>query len=240
MREENVGMIRLLLIVVCALCLNACDLMDDTPDYRYRLTVEVDTPDGVKTGSSVIEVDTAAVRSASSPASQAVSFKIRGEAVTVDLPNGRTLFALLRSPSDVQGAARVMLQLAPKYSGEPFLQQFDNIKELRGPITLPRTFPAQAHLEERSAYPLLVTFGDITDSTGVVEVDPDNLSSSLGKGMSLRRITVELTEDPVSWALGERLPWLSEYPEPSLDPGHGPEDFSLPATLRHSDFRQGY
>ncbi len=45
-----------LLCLVAALSVSACFAKDATPDYRYRLTVEVDTPDGVKTGSSVIEV----------------------------------------------------------------------------------------------------------------------------------------------------------------------------------------
>lgn len=30
-----------------ALSLSACSLTDDTPDYRYRLTVEVGTPEGL-------------------------------------------------------------------------------------------------------------------------------------------------------------------------------------------------
>ncbi|HAW37080.1 MAG TPA: hypothetical protein DCX71_13555, partial [Erythrobacter sp.] len=46
-------------VMLClALTVAGCSLTDQTPVYRYRLTVEVDTPDGVKTGSSVIEVDT--------------------------------------------------------------------------------------------------------------------------------------------------------------------------------------
>ncbi|MEP0393170.1 MAG: hypothetical protein ABJ205_00340 [Erythrobacter sp.] len=41
-----------------ALLLGGCGAEDVAPDYRYRLTVEVDTPEGLKTGSSVIEVST--------------------------------------------------------------------------------------------------------------------------------------------------------------------------------------
>lgn len=44
--------------------LGSCSGPGTTPDYRYRLTVEVGTPDGLKTGSSVIEVEQSLGRSA--------------------------------------------------------------------------------------------------------------------------------------------------------------------------------
>ena len=45
---------RMLAVAVPVLGLAACG--DSTPDYRYQLKVEVDTPEGVRTGTSVIEV----------------------------------------------------------------------------------------------------------------------------------------------------------------------------------------
>lgn len=44
--------------LVASAALPGCAAADSTPDYRYRLTVEVDTPGGLRTGSSVIEVET--------------------------------------------------------------------------------------------------------------------------------------------------------------------------------------
>ena len=51
-----------LLSAICstvAVALAGCGdvLGRDLPSYRYRLTVEVNTPEGLKTGSSVIEVE---------------------------------------------------------------------------------------------------------------------------------------------------------------------------------------
>lgn len=44
-------------LALAALMLSGCAVAEDkTPDYRYRLTVEVETPEGVKSGSSVIEI----------------------------------------------------------------------------------------------------------------------------------------------------------------------------------------
>lgn len=83
---------------------------------------------------------------------------------------------------------------------------------------------------------MLVTFGDEADPTSVTLVDPDDLVASLGEGVTLKRITAELTDEQVTTGIEARLRWLSEYPEPSLKPGHGLKDHSLPATLRHGDF----
>ncbi|NMW31963.1 hypothetical protein HKD42_07815, partial [Altererythrobacter sp. RZ02] len=73
-----------------AMTLSGCGLgPDPTPDYRYRLTVEVETPEGLKSGSSVIEVQTNIAGEYSIPTPGRVSQRLRGEAVTVDLEDGQ-------------------------------------------------------------------------------------------------------------------------------------------------------
>ena len=62
--------------------------------------------------------------------------------------------------------------------------------------------------DERSAYPMMVRFADESDPTSVALVDPDDLAASFGEGVSLRRITVELTDDPVTASIEDRLGWL--------------------------------
>ncbi len=87
-------------LLLAAMSLAGCGAADDVPDFRYRLTVEVETSEGLRTGSSVIEVQQSLGRSAMNPAGQRISRRIRGEAVAVELPLGQTLFALLRSEND--------------------------------------------------------------------------------------------------------------------------------------------
>lgn len=194
-------------LALAALLLPGCAFAEDkAPDYRYRLTVEVDTPEGVKTGSSVIEVEQTLVRAGGSPAKQAVERRVRGEAVAVDLPGGKTLFALLRSDNNVDWASYVFVYLAPPSPNEPFADQLDDVLEVTGKQVLPRMWPPVAFLKERSAYPMLVTFGDLTDPASVAEVDPDDLAATFGEGARLQRITVELTDDPVTSGIEERLP----------------------------------
>ena len=210
-----------------ALAISACASDDTAPDYRYRLTVEVETPEGLKTGSSVIEVKQRLVRAGSSPANMAVERRVRGEAVAVDLPGGRTLFALLRSDNNVDWASYVMQTLAPHSESETFAQQLDNMLLLEGEIVLPRTFPPVGHLEERSAYPMLVTFGDLDDPTSVEEVDPDDLAATFGEDVSLKRITVQVTDDPVTSGIERRLGWLGNIREMNLSNEDFPEDFPV-------------
>lgn len=229
-------------LLLAALSLAGCGLVNDVPDYRYRLTVEVETPDGLRTGSSVIEVSTSIASEYSIPTPGAVYFRARGEAVAVDLGEGRTLFALLRSTGNVDWAGNLMIRLAPtsrKIGREGVLERYNAMLRMREPRVLPRYFRNEGHLSNVPAWPMLVTFGDLDDPTSVELVDPDDFAASFGEGVSLKRITVQVTDDPVTTGIEERLGWLGEYPEPSLDPDHGPRDFSLPATLHHGDFRQG-
>lgn len=195
--------------------LSGCGLEPDpTPDYRYRLTVEVETPDGLKTGSSVIEVQTnvAGERAITSPGR--VSFKLRGEAVAVDLGEGRTLFALLRSDRDGEWAKNLMLRLGPNAPGtgnEQFITKHQTIMANKDLITLPDTLPNQGGLIDWPARPMLVTFGDLSDPTSVAQVDPDDLAASFGEGVTLKRITVQMTDDPVTSGIEQRLGWLPNY-----------------------------
>ncbi|MEM7702652.1 MAG: hypothetical protein AAF251_11995 [Pseudomonadota bacterium] len=183
---------------------------DKAPDYRYRLTVEVDTPEGLKTGSSVIEVQQTLVRPGSSPGSQGVSRKVRGEAVAVDLPGGKTLYALLRSDNNVDWASLLFVYLAGPSTDPDFVDQLDDVQDVSGEQVVPRRWPPVGFLPERSAYPIVVTFADEADPTSMVRVDPDDLSASFGEGVSLKRLTAELTNDDVTTGITERLGWVGQ------------------------------
>ncbi|MGB3806614.1 MAG: hypothetical protein WA936_05395 [Erythrobacter sp.] len=201
-------LIEWLLMGIALLALSGCD--DATPDYRYRLTVEVETPEGLRSGSGVIEVEQDLGRPGMNPAGSQIYRSVRGEAVAVDLPNGRTLFALLRSESDIEWAETIVAYVAPPVEkSEDEEPRFDHMLALEGAVEIPRTFPAYAWIEERSAYPMLVTFGDIDEPTSVEQVNPDDLTAAFGEGYALERITVEITDDWVTTGIEGRLGWWS-------------------------------
>lgn len=198
------------------------------PDYRYRLTVEVETPEGLKTGSSVIEVSTSMTSSTSIPSPGAVRHRMSGEAVTIDLGQHGTLFALLRSDVDVDWATNLLFLLAPevgavqdengKYDSDAsFRARYEAMLQNRRLIVLPKTFHTISVLRDMPARPMLVRFRDITDPTTVERVDPDDLAASFGEGVKLRRVTVQLTDDPVTTGIEKRLGWLDSYRKKHFD-----------------------
>jgi hypothetical protein len=101
------------------------------PSYRFRLTVEVDTSQGVRSGSSVLEVTS---QLQNLPGKGIVPLtSLTGEAVALDLPGGKTLFALIgRLASGRDAPGRVTNLFEPGGVGpEAFVQ---SVKKLAAPI----------------------------------------------------------------------------------------------------------
>lgn len=238
-----------------ALLIGACGVFKNFPTYRYRLTVEVDTPEGLKTGSSVIEVRTGAAHLGG--IGGGARAEVSGEAVTVDLGSRGLLFALLRSEGDIEWAGALMLTLAksPEWvSGQSdddrIAKQIENMQANKELIMLPRYYPEEPEVsgsqpdKPQSDYPLLVRFGDIEDPRSVAIVDPDDLGNSLGSGVKLRRITVQLTDDAVTKGIEKALPsefwqrWGSiQHDEISKGPvAKNPYFKSLESQLSRDDF----
>lgn len=186
-----------------ALLLTACS--EQLPTYRYRLTVEVDTPEGLRTGSSVIEVRTREGAAFPGPEAASTHSRIRGEAVAVDLGPRGVLFALLTSPGRQTGAGGYAWALLPNRptSGRDADERRENYRALhavRGRVEL---------LPDR--YPMLVRFRDNSNPATVEELEPRAIGRAYGHGVRLRRITVEITDDEVTRSIESRLPWLAEY-----------------------------
>ena len=68
------------------------------------------------------------------------------------------------------------------------------------------------------ALPLLVTFTDIKDPTTVKKVDPDNLAATFGPGVSLKSITLEITDETVTEGKVEKIfVWWPSLQNKQLD-----------------------
>ena len=154
--------------MLAALLLSACDLFAPLTDesYRFRMTVEVETPEGLRTGSSVYEV-TAGNRTAILPEMADRHKGLRGEAVAVDLPGGHTLFALLKTDNAFRSdlAHVSMAALDPAYNND-WVESADRIASGDWIVS-----PAEVEPED---YPILVTFGDIENPATVYEYLREN------------------------------------------------------------------
>ena len=171
--------------------------------YRFRLTVEVDTPQGLRSRSSVYEVWANGI-TAALPEEAKRDWGVKGEAVPVDLPNGRTLFALLKTVNPMREdlAQMSMVALDPAFNND--------IVESAGRISQNSGVRANADVPP-SDYPLLVMFRDIVDPKSVERVDPADLASAFGPGVRLKRLTVEVTDDDVTMGIEKRLGWLPAH-----------------------------
>ena len=202
---------------------------------RYRLTAEVDTPEGTRSGSSVIEAKT----------NRRITWvKATGEAVAVDLPDGQILFVLLRSASMVDWAATLPGIPLPEddVSTGVFKERQAQLERQLDAVSRDRTVHylwGDGVPKERAQYlPYMVRFRDLSDPKSVEQVDPADLAKTFGPGVSLRSLTVQVTDAPVTTGIEKRLRWLGKYPEPSLNPKHGPNDWTVSAILHHGDFRK--
>jgi hypothetical protein len=219
-----------------ALGLSGCG---KTQSYRYKLTLEVETPEGVKRAFNVVEIT---FHEVSIPA-QGLMAAARGEALYLDLgPGRRPLVALLTKkyrkgmPWAHWDEIQPTTILARVYDEK--LDRGDS----SGDAWRERIFRHRGAREIAPGdLPDLVTFADINDPKSVTAVDPDNLEATLGPGVKWKRVTLEVTDEPVTTGIGKKLPWLASYIDRMLD-GHRPgqpSDGSLASKMNTASFHMG-
>jgi hypothetical protein len=203
------------------LAVPGCSAFEPSETLRFRITVEVDTPQGVRSGYSVWEYKVTDIKIGFS----SLETDWRGEAVAVDLPGGHTLFALLvsgdGSPEYPEWVILEHYRKTPEYKADgprAFLTVFPDWRNGRESWTVPPVLPPIAQTDPpRSGYPMLVIFRDAADLTSVVKVDPNDLEASFGLGVRLKQITVDVTDDPVTTGIEMRLRWLDQYYDKHFD-----------------------
>jgi hypothetical protein len=175
------------------------------PGHKYRMTVEVETPQGVKSASGVLAVTPD--RGYSNRGRTLTS----GDAVFVDLGGGKNLVALLAhldKTLDLDGINYVALRAYGEAGGQRV--SFNQMSRLTGVV------PVTGAL-----MPVLVTFAEPAEPSSMRSVAPDNLEASLGPGLRLHRIAAEVVPngfwpvdfggplgEPVTRAIRAKLPWL--------------------------------
>ena len=200
----------ILLSLAASVTLPACGALtpDPYPPFRYRMTVEVETPEGLRSGSAVREVD---MTDTSNDAGFAdIKFKVRGEAIAVELPGGKTLYALLTSDTMEYDYAALIAGRAtrrPTVINSPeFKAEFAKMLADRREHVLPRFFPEARPGYRPPGWPLLVTFRDPTEPATIERVDPDDPSPQLGEGVVIRRVKLQITDDTVTKEIEKTLP----------------------------------
>ncbi|WNM62089.1 hypothetical protein [Candidatus Nitrospira neomarina] len=152
--------------------------------WHQKMTLEVEADGQGYPGSSVVEVSWRKNDPIGAANGPEWIGGIRGEAPYVEVPGHGVLFGLISFAGNSSYAA----DLAPQV-----------ITDRKGWARGPQEFSLAKAAEEQTLtiphdrYPLLVTFSDITDPKTVQQVDPTNLAATFGAGVSLKRITLEIT-----------------------------------------------
>jgi len=175
------------------------------PGHKYRLTVEVETPQGIKSASGVMAVHP------DRSYSRGGRTQTKGDAILVDLGGGKNLVALLAhidGTVDLDGMNYVALR-AFRAAGRNV--SFNEMSRLTGaaPVT-------------GALIPVLVGFTDLGNPGSARTVPPGDLAAVLGNGFRLHGISAEavpngvwpldfggLLGEPVSRGILAKLPWLN-------------------------------
>ena len=175
------------------------------PAHKYRLTVEVETPDGRKSASSVVTVhpDRGYLRRGQT--------RTLGDAAFVDLGQGKNLVALL-AHLDNKLVLDDMNYVALRAYGEAAGKRvpFSDMSRQTG------TVPVKGAL-----IPVLISFADLAAPGTARLVAADNAEAVLGKGSRIQGISAEVVPngywpldfggalgEPVTRGIEAKLPWL--------------------------------
>ena len=203
---------RLIVVLFCvSIGLSGCS---DTYEWNEKVTLEVETQDGLKTASSVQAIKLIHTW-AGLPEMKGASASLKGEAVVMEVLPGRFLFALLSSERDPSRRLNLFYnrELDDLYRRELGLKagEYKN-RTVPEKVALTLRTKGRAMAMPTYYYPLLVTFKDINDPASVQKISPGNLSAVFGSGVKLKRITYEIVDAPVtSGKVKDVLSWVNNH-----------------------------
>jgi hypothetical protein len=178
--------------------------------WNQKLTVKVQTPDGVKSGSAVTRVTASVGKHFISGDSRVLTFGVGGEATIVDLGHGKYLFAALASSGPSATEYLAELTFADVIHVDPSKEQIARLNDLYQAVTTVQG----SHPVPTKNYPLLVNFTDINGPKTVKEVKPGQMSEAFGTGYSLKSITLEITTEPVTRGAIQKIAHWVEQENP--------------------------
>lgn len=176
------------------------------PDHKYRLTVEIETPQGKASASGVFAVHPNRGYTGTGSAGT----RTRGDALVIDAGDGKGLVVLLAQegrPLDIDGMNYIDMRALNDGTGRRV--QFRELK------TIKETVPVKGAL-----VPVMLAFADMKVPSSARLVKPGELDAALAPGVKLRRVSVEplppgwwpidfggALGEPVTREIGRKLPW---------------------------------
>jgi hypothetical protein len=195
-------------IAVCAVVYFGWGIIYPSGTWRYKMTVTVETPEGIKTGSAVREVR-AADGIKLTPESN-VMRRVRGEAVVIDLSKRGVLFSLMSGDS----GTNIFFDAFPAPGcgngciDKSTIVYYNSHFKVGQKVTL-----------KANQYPMFVHFKDINDQTTVeqwCETETCALYEKIFVGhkaidfklldLRIKEVTIEMTDEPVTKIIDKMMP----------------------------------
>lgn len=188
--------------------------------WRYKMTVQIDTPEGVKAGSAVREVRHSAAASLRTGKWAGGSHDVKGEAVVVDLGQRGAVFALMTGgPFGADHWWHVVTTQAfpppaDTGAGLPDGARYYAALASTAPVELPPgAYPAFVYFrdpKDPKTVESLLSFKKESDAYNAPWViAQDRFAEVFGEGVALKSVTIEMTREPVTTGVVERyLGWL--------------------------------
>lgn len=195
------GALFLGLIIFVAGYLAMYPLIYPTYSHRYRLALEAETPEGLKTASGVIEASL--ITQPRILTERGARPGLKGDAVFLDLGNGKNVTALLAlgaSGQNVDGPITLAVKAFDCAACQARLAEWRNLAQRSGKRELPPDL-----------MPTLVTFSDVKNPATAHVVAPGEFEAVFGPGYRFKRAWIEMTGDSVTRGLGETIPWVDNY-----------------------------
>lgn len=203
------GLALVAVLFVCALVFMPtaqAGIFSDT--WRYRMTVVVDTPEGEKSGSVVREVKRTAGLKIFPSMTDNISLK--GEAIVIDLGGRGLLFALTSG-----------LLYSTDYGADVVAYAFGSRDAKRKKILPLEKYPTFIRFKNPLDPKTVQSLFDVKQCLGKDIYTHDECKShfsyiagehfdeAFGKGVKLKSVILETTDDPVTIGIEKYLPWLS-------------------------------
>ena len=215
--------------------LTSCSAFAPSSTIRYRMTIRVETPQGLRSGSSVIEVTVTEGRRLGDDSG--LRQTVRGEAAAVDMPNGQTLFATLRSKDGGRDYPAYLMHSALKNGVvTPPLSRFYESWDWQAEQAEANKIKPTIELAEID-YPILTRFREKADWRTIEVVNPNDLKTVFGIGIRLNGIFLTVTTDRVTSNIDTKLP--DSGPDSGVQQWYKQLPFGDPRQISRDYFEQG-
>jgi hypothetical protein len=182
------------------------------PDHKYRLSLEVMTPEGVKNASGVFSVHP------DRGYSRGGKTRTKGDAISLDLGSGKLLLVLLAIEDVTLDTEEINYLAVRAFTASGQRAVFKQMDRLKGSAPVPEQYR-----------PVLASLSDPFNPTTMRAVNPADLAAAFGPGVRFSKMMVEIVPnglwpidfggvlgEPVTRGIGRTLPWLDSQGSPDI------------------------